>query len=1037
MAGPPVIEIREPGLEPRRVVLTRALEVGRESGGLDLSDQSVSRRHLRLVPSPVALSLVDLDSRNGTFVNGTRVDGRVVLERGDVVRLGATEIVVIGRRERAPAPAAMATALAGAGGAVPPPPPPPAVPTAPSRLAVAWDRALGRTPRAGEALFPVYTEMRTRVPLAVWRAVRVVSVLAYVALVVALFVRPAGGLFVFFGVIVPLLPLLFFVAPGVWRNTCPLAAVNQAPRVLGFTRGATVPEWWQRRAFIVAMVLFFGIAGARLAVFNGSGPATGALLAVVIVSAFLGGFLFKGKSGWCSQICPLLPLQRVYGQTPYVRSPNSHCRPCVACTKNCYDFQPLSAYQADLHEDDPVWTAPRKLFVAALPGFVLGFFVLAGAGDRPWTSTYAELALYFLGSVGLFYAAEALLPLRTAVTIAVWAAAAINAFYWFAAPVLATSFATVTGIQAPWARWPLQALVLVLSVLWIARTAVAARRYDEEAAADQRTRLPVIPVSRPSPETVPDEGAADGAEVRFAEGDGPVSAEVGTSLLEVAERAGLPLEAGCRMGVCGADPVAVLDGASCLSAPEEEELDTLRRLGFAKNTRMACSARLESGPVTVSLTPEPGTPDGGTLPREFDRSIVSVVVLGNGIAGVTAADFVRRGHPECEIHVVGEEPHVLYNRMGISRLVYGRSAMQGLFLLPEQWYDEHQVTAWLNTVATGIDLASQRVFLGTGEVLPYDRLILATGSRGVEPPVTGFGRPGSFVLRTASDAQHVRAYAQQQACRDAVVSGGGLLGLEAAHSLLELELRVTVLERGARLLSRQVDARCSELVDAYLQSIGLQVLYGAEAVALAGEDRVTGVTLGDRRSLRCDLFLAAVGIRPNVDLAQRAGIPVGRGVLVDDRMWTGVPGVYAAGDVAEHGGRVLGLWPIAAKQGEVAAVNALGGNAVLTAEVPATILKGVGLDLFSIGRVQPEPEDEVVVVEDASLPSYRRLVVAQHRAVGGIVLGHHPEDLVAVTSAVKKQVELDDAVLADLRSGNWRVLKDVGRRGAAAQPARA
>jgi nitrite reductase (NADH) large subunit len=1037
MAGPPVIEIREPGQQPRRVVLTRALEVGRESGGLSLSDQSVSRHHLRLVPSPVALSLVDLDSRNGTFVNGNRVAGRVVLEHGDVVRLGATEIVVIGRRERAPVPAAMATVLAGAGEAVPPPPPPPTAPSAPSRLAVAWDRALGRTPRAGEALFPVYTEMRTRVPLAAWRAVRIVSVLAYLALVVALFVRPAGGLFVFFGVVVPLLPILFFVAPGVWRNSCPLAAVNQAPRVLGFTRGLTLPQWWQRRSFIVAMVLFFGIAGARLAVFNGSGPATGVLLAVIVSAAFLGGFLFKGKSGWCSQICPLLPLQRVYGQTPYVRVPNSHCRPCVACTRNCYDFQPISAYQADLHEDDPAWTAPRKLFVAALPGFVLGFFTLAGTGDQPLTSTYGQLALYFLGSVGLFYAAEALLPLRTAVTIAVWAAAAINLFYWFAGVVLATSFATITGIQAPWLRWPIQALVLVLSVLWIGRTAVKARQYDEEAAADQRAQLPVIPVSRPSPEAARDEGPADGGEVRFAEGDGPVSAEVGTSLLEVAERAGLPLEAGCRMGVCGADPVAVLDGASCLSAPEEEELNTLRRLGLAKNTRMACSARIECGPVTVSLTPQPGAPDDGALPREFDRSIVSVVVLGNGIAGVTAADFVRRGHPECEIHVVGQEPHVLYNRMGISRLVYGRSAMQGLFLLPEQWYDEHQVTAWLNTVATDIDLGSHRVFLGTGEVLPYDRLILAMGSSGVAPPVTGFGRPGSFVLRSASDAQQVRAYAQQHACRDAVVSGGGLLGLEAAHSLLELGLRVTVLERGARLLSRQIDPRCSDLVLTHLQSIGVQVLHGAEAVALAGEERVTGVTLRDRRSLRCDLFLAAVGIRPNVDLAQRAGIPVGKGVLVDDRMQTGVPGVYAAGDVAEHGGRVLGLWPIAAKQGEVAAVNALGGHELLSAEVPATILKGVGLDLFSIGRVEPEPEDEVVVVEDASLPSYRRLVVSQRRAVGGIVLGHHPEDVVAVTSAVKKQVELDDAVLADLRSGNWQVLKDVGRRAAVSQPARA
>src|SRR4051812_44125052 len=144
MAGPPVVEIREPGQLPRRVVLTRALEVGRESGGLTLSDQSVSRRHLRLVPSPVALSLVDLDSRNGTFVNGNRVDGRVVLEQGDVVRLGATEIVVIGRRERAPAPAAMATVLAGAGGAVPPHPPPLPPPPPPPRPAAGWGPGPGR-----------------------------------------------------------------------------------------------------------------------------------------------------------------------------------------------------------------------------------------------------------------------------------------------------------------------------------------------------------------------------------------------------------------------------------------------------------------------------------------------------------------------------------------------------------------------------------------------------------------------------------------------------------------------------------------------------------------------------------------------------------------------------------------------------------------------------------------------------------------------------------------------------------------------------
>src|SRR5690606_25118838 len=185
--------------------------------------------------------------------------------------------------------------------------------------------------------------------------------------------------------------------------------------------------------------------------------------------------------------------------------------------------------------------------------------------------------------------------------------------------------------------------------------------------------------------------------VVFEPGRVEVPVPEGASILDAAERAGLQIEAGCRMGVCGADPVAVLDGMSCLSEPQRDEQNTLRRLGLAENTRMACCARLGAGTVVVSLAPEPGSraaaPTGG-----YDRSIVSVVVLGNGIAGVTAADFVRRGHPDCEIHVVGREPHALYNRMGISRLVHGRSAMQGLSLLPERWYDDHDITAWLNTV---------------------------------------------------------------------------------------------------------------------------------------------------------------------------------------------------------------------------------------------------------------------------------------------------------------------------------------------------
>ena len=550
----------------------------------------------------------------------------------------------------------------------------------------------------------------------------------------------------------------------------------------------------------------------------------------MLATAIAGGFLFKGKSGWCSSVCPLLPLQRVYGQTPFVTVPNTHCSTCVGCAKNCYDFKPRAAYHADLAESDPGWSAPRKLFVAALPGFVLGFFMLTGQADVPTAQKFSLLGVCVLVSIGSFYAVDAMSPLSAAILTVTYAAGALNIFYWFAGPVLAGALHEITGVDAPWLRWPISVTVAALTLLWIARTRVSELQFALTTGARSEPVLLKAPTRRKAPL---DQGSAW---VRFEPNDTPVAAEPGTSLLEIAERYDQPLEAGCRMGVCGADPVAVLDGMSCLSPPERDELNTLRRLGLGTSTRMACCARIGSGTVTVSLDPEPGHPDGATRTR-YDRSIVSVVVIGNGIAGVTAADFVRRGHPDCEIHLVGREPHALYNRMGISRLVYGRSAMQGLYLLPDQWYAEHGVTAWLNTVATRIDVRSPHVLLGTGEALPYDRLILAMGASAATPTIGGLERPGSFVLREAGDAIQIRAYAQQHGCRHAVVAGGGLLGLEAAYSLHLLGLRVTVLERGERLLSRHIDATCSEMVAEHFARAGIEILRRAESSHVIGSAR--------------------------------------------------------------------------------------------------------------------------------------------------------------------------------------------------------
>ena len=370
----------------------------------------------------------------------------------------------------------------------------------------------------------------------------------------------------------------------------------------------------------------------------------------------------------------------------------------------------------------------------------------------------------------------------------------------------------------------------------------------------------------------------------------------------------------------------------------------------------------------------------------------------------------------------------MYNRMGISRLIYGRSAMHGLCLLDENWYDEHGITAWLNTTLAEIDLDSSRVTLGSGEAGHFDRLILCMGSTSFVPPIDGFGSPGTFVLRQAEDAMKIRAYAQDHRSRTAVIAGAGLLGLEAARSLHELGLHVTVLDRGDCLLSVQVDPRCSELLEAHFERVGIEILHGAETAAVRGPEGVEEVLLKDDRTIPCDIFLACVGIRPNIRLAEEAGLATGRGIVVNDRMETSAPGVFAAGDVAELDGQVLGLWPTASKQAEIAAVNALGGDERLSPEAPATILKGVGLELTSVGRLEASGDDEVIVTEDAARWSYRRLVISEGRVVGMVVLGRHPDDVASATAAIKKQTEVSPDQLEALRQGEWQVLKARGAR---------
>jgi nitrite reductase (NADH) large subunit len=359
--------------------------------------------------------------------------------------------------------------------------------------------------------------------------------------------------------------------------------------------------------------------------------------------------------------------------------------------------------------------------------------------------------------------------------------------------------------------------------------------------------------------------------------------------------------------------------------------------------------------------------------------------------------------------------------MGIARLVYGSSAMVGLQLLPDAWYEDNQVTCWLNTRASALDRERRELTLGTGETLAYDRLILATGSDSFIPEIDGYGVAGTFVLRRAADAFAIRTFAQEHRAQNAVIAGGGLLGLEAAYALRKIGLHVTVLERGPTLLSRQLDERAATLLRDYLEGLGLHIALASETASLrASAGRLQEVVLADGSTLPADVFLLAAGITPLVELARESGLEVGKGVVVDNALRCSDPAIFAVGDVAEHQGRIYGLWPAAVEQGEIAAENALGGARLYAGTVPVTMLKVVGVDLLSIGRFQEQEGDTVIVFEDSEQHSYRKLVIAADRIVGAILIARQ-QDAPHVTNAVKDERDVS-GLMQELQRGDWDAL---------------
>jgi nitrite reductase (NADH) large subunit len=367
-----------------------------------------------------------------------------------------------------------------------------------------------------------------------------------------------------------------------------------------------------------------------------------------------------------------------------------------------------------------------------------------------------------------------------------------------------------------------------------------------------------------------------------------------------------------------------------------------------------------------------------------------LVMIGNGMAGVRTIEELLRLAPDLyDITVFGAEPHPNYNRILLSPVLAGEQTMEQIVLNPRAWYEENHIRLHLGRKVVAVDRAARVVVADDGTEAPYDRLLFSTGSKPVMLPVPGADLDGVIAYRDIEDTEKMIAAAARYG--DAVVIGGGLLGLEAANGLMLRGMRVTVVHLLPTLMERQLDATAGRMLQNSLEQRGLRFCMGAKTEALLGgpEGRVTAVRLADGTQLKADIVVMAVGIRANTELAEKIGLHCNRGIVVNDTMQTVTdPRIYAVGECVSHRGVSYGLVAPLFEQGKVCATHlARFGIGRYTGSQVSTKLKVTGIDLFSAGDFQGGADAEEIVLSDPAGGVYKKLVIRDDRLVGACLYG--------------------------------------------------
>jgi nitrite reductase (NADH) large subunit len=365
--------------------------------------------------------------------------------------------------------------------------------------------------------------------------------------------------------------------------------------------------------------------------------------------------------------------------------------------------------------------------------------------------------------------------------------------------------------------------------------------------------------------------------------------------------------------------------------------------------------------------------------------IMKYIIIGNGVAGTTAAANIRNLDSSGEITVLTDEAAPFYSRIRLIEYLAGEAGERDIIIHKDDWYKKRGIRLLLHTSVSGIDKDNRQIITEKGDMLEYDKLLIATGGFSFVPPIPGSDKRGVFTLRTIEDANEIISYAE--GIKKVILIGGGVLGLEAGNSLRKTGHDVSVVEFFPRLLPKQMDPEGAEMLKAQMEGLGFTFYLGAKTKEIVGDDKAVGILLEDGARIDGDLIIISAGVRPRVELAEKSALTIKRGVVVNDRMETGTKYIYAAGDLIEHRERFYGIWPAARKQGEVAGINMAGGSALYDGTTMANILKVVGIDLASAGDIDADGTFDSVVEKDKERYIYKKLVIKDSILSGCILYG--------------------------------------------------